>query len=225
MRTHLKAKAPVVCRQIRGVTIAELLIVSVLFFSRLSLATMFMMRGKRVSVKTETLCRVQNEAVKLTRKLTQDLNRGTMKDGTGQYDLNGLIFLSSRPVDPDTEAEIAFDTTTGKIVWKQWVAYYRDPTVNQVRRFSKPLTPYVSRPIEATGSWVLPDLPGLPPKEGLTVAEDITEFFPTGRMTDTAMEFTIRAQREVPLGNMTDKEKLVEVEISTMIRMGDGMTP
>ena len=57
------------------------------------------------------------------------------------------------------------------------------------------------------------------------VAEDITEFFPTGRMTDTAMEFTIRAQREVPLGNMTDNEKLVEVEISTMIRMGDGMTP
>ena len=124
---------------------------------------MFMVRGKRVSVKTETLCRVQNEAVKLTRKLTQDLNRGTMKDGTGQYDLNGLIFLSSRPVDPDTEPEIAFDNTTGKIVWKQWVAYYRDPTGNQVRRFAKPLTPYVSRPIDASGSWVLTDLPGLPP--------------------------------------------------------------
>ena len=102
----------------RGFTITELLIVSVLFFSLLSLATMFMMRGKRVSVKTETLCRVQNEAVKLTRKLTQDLNRGTMKDGTGQYDLDGLIFLSSRPVDPDAEAEMTFDNTTGKIVWK-----------------------------------------------------------------------------------------------------------
>ena len=83
----------------------------------------------------------------------------------------------------------------------------------------------MSRPIDATGSWVLTDLPGLPPKEGLIVAEDIAEFFPTGRMTDTAMEFTIRAQREVPLGNMSDNEKLVEVEFSTMIRMGDGMTP
>lgn len=216
MRTHLGRG---------GVTITELLIVSVLFFSLLSLATMFMVRGKGISVKTETLCRVQNEAVKLTRKLTQDLNRGTMKDATGQYDPNALIFLSSRPVDTTTEPEIEFDNSTGKIVWKQWVAYYRDPDTNQVRRFSKPLSPYVSRPIDASGSWLLADLPGLPPASGQTVAEDITEFFPTGRMTNTAMEFTIRAQREVPLGNMGADEKLVEVEMSTMIRMGDGMTP
>ena len=209
----------------RGVSIAELLIVSILFFSLMSLVTMFMVRGKRMSVRTDTLCRVQNEAIKLTRKLTEDLNRGTIWGGlTGQWQNGGLIFLSSKPLDSSTGPALEFDPK-GRIVWKQWVAYYRDPSTNEVRRFSKPLPSEVSDPALAAGSWMLPDLPGLPPSEGHTVAVGIVEFYPTGRDLEDAMEFLVKGQAEVPLGNLKQAEKLVEVEISTMIRLGAGLKP
>lgn len=210
----------------RAVTIVELLIVATLFFGLLSLVTMFMVRGKRMSVRTETLSQVQNEAVKLTRKLAEDLNRGTLGGGvSGEWGNGSLIFLSSKPLDSSLGPVLEFDTASGAVVWKQWVAYYLDPTKSEVRRFSQPLPTPVSDPLLATGGWVLADLPGLPSSNGTVVALGIVEFFPTGRTLDDAMEFSVKARGEVPLGNIGEAEKIVEVAMSTMIRMGASAGP
>lgn len=191
-----------------------------LFFGLLSLVAMFMVRSKRYAVRTEVLSNVQQEAVKLSRKLAEDVNRGTVSGITSMWSSDAVVFLSSKPVDADTEPALEFNQSTGQVVWKQWVAYYRDPSTNIVRRFSKPLATPVSDSVAAQGIWDLSELPGLPPNTGKVVATNIAEFHPTGRETANTMEWKITASDELPLGNLTAEEKLVEVEMYTMIRMG-----
>lgn len=209
----------------RGVSIVELLVIAGLFFGLLSLVALFMVRSKRYAVRTEVLSRVQQEAVKLSRKLSEDVNRGTISGITSMWSSDGVVFLSSKPVDATTEPALEFDPSTGQVVWKQWVAYHRDSDSKEVRRFSKPLPTPVSDSRIATDIWDLSELPGLPKNTGKIVATNIVEFFPTGRDTDNTMEWKIKASGELPLGNLSQAEKIVEVEIFTMIRMGATVGP
>jgi hypothetical protein len=203
---------------IRGVSVVEVLIVAVLFFGLLSLVASFLVKGKRLAVRTESLSSVQQEAVKLTRALAQDLNRGTQIDM--RWASGALVFLSSKAVDPTSEPELEFEAGTGRVVWKQWVGYYLDPASMEVRRFTQALASPSSDPFSITGGLLETDLPGLPSSQGRVVARQILDFVPTGRVAENLMEFRVRAQGQVPLGNLTDQEKIIEVELSTMIRMG-----
>lgn len=200
----------------RGLTIVELLIVCTLFFGLMTLVAMFLVRGKRLAVKTEVLGRVQHQASVLARKLSRDLNRGTRTEW--EWADGSLIFLSSAPVN-SSDPPIEFEAGTGRILWKKWVAYYLNPDTNQVLKYESPLETPTADPATAPRVWLTEDLPGLPPSQGRPVAREILSFFPSRPAGPNLIMFEIRAFGEVPLGNMGEAQKRVEVGISTLVRV------
>ena len=207
----------------RGFSILEMVIVSGLFFGLLALVSAFVVKGKRIAVRTETLASVQHEATKLVRALSQDLGRGTME--TPKWSVGSLIFLSSKPVDRSAEPELEFDASSGKVLWKSWVGYHLDPADGKVRRFVSPLATPVAEPIDAPNEWDLTDLPGLDLSTGRIVAKQIIEFVPEGAPSADYIRYRVRARGEVPLGNLSAVEKTVEVELSTTVRLGTVFRP
>lgn len=195
----------------------ELLIVATLFFALLALVSSFMVKGKGLAVRTETLATVQREAQKLVRALATDLGRGTMS--VPQWESGALIFLSSKSMN-DSEPELEFSDTDGRVVWKSWVAYYLDPDTKTVRRFQTALPTYVTEPADAQLVWTLPDLPTLDQSTGKIMANGIIDFVPTGNPSPDHVLYTVRAEGTVPLGNLSEAEKKIEVEISTVVRLG-----
>lgn len=198
----------------------ELLIVSVLFFGLLTLVSVFVVRGKRLAVKTESFASVQREAIKLARAIGEDFNRAT--DKQHNYNNDTVMFLSSKPVDQATEPVLEFDAATGQVLWKQWVAYYLHEPEKVVKRFNKPLPTPVSDPLFATGAWDMTEFPtlALSPNEGRAMAKGITEFAVSRALGPNMWEFRIVAEGEVPLGNMSKEDKKVRVEIETGVRLG-----
>jgi hypothetical protein len=198
----------------RGVSIVEVLVVSVLLFGLLTLLAMFLVRGKKLAVKTETVGRVQHQASVLARKLSRDLYRGTWEGS--QWEDGALIFLSSKPVNP-IEPPVDFEPGTGKTMWKKWIAYYLDRNTNEVLRYESPLAAPTADPITAPLAWLLADLPPVTP--GRPMARGISSFVPAGAGGARTIRFSIVAFGDVPLGNLGAAEKRVEVGISTLVQV------
>ncbi len=195
----------------------EVLIVAVLLFSLLSLVTNFLVKGKRMTVKTEALSSLQREATKLSRALGRDLARAC--GDRYQWGTEGIIFLSTKSTD-SAQPTLEFDSATGMVLWKKWVAYSLDSETQTVRRYTQDLAGPTPDQFAPPSAWDLADLAGLPVNEGKTVANNILEFVPTGKADSQSMEFRIVAVGRVPLGNMAEKDKELRVEIKTMLRLG-----
>lgn len=203
----------------RGVSVVETLIVSALFFGLLTLLVAFFMKGNRMAVKTEAMSRVQHEASRLARAVAGDLYQGTWK--WSQWSNGNLIVLSSRPNDV-SEPALEFKPLTGEVLWKKWVAFVLDPNSGEVRRHEVPLASNTADlttvPLPMLN---LPDLPTLPPGGGRVVGRNILEFAPMGSPTSGTIEFRVKAGTEVALGNLSKEEKVVEVALTTTIRVGE----
>lgn len=198
-------------------TIIEVLIVSTLFLGLLILVTTFMVKGKRMATKTESLASLQREVTALSRSLGRDLARATAD--RFQWGKQGIIFLSSKSADSD-QPNLEFDTNTGSVKWRQWMAYSLDEKTQTVRRYSQALATPTGDQFAPASAWDLADLSGLPIGEGKVMGRQILEFIPTGKADSQSLEFRIVAGGEVPLGNLSEQEKEIKVEVKTTLRLG-----
>lgn len=205
-------------RRRAGISVVETLIVSALFFGLLTLLVAFFVKGQRMAVKTEAVSRVQHEASRLSRAVASDLYQSTWK--WSQWSDGALIVLSSRPGEDD-EPALEFQPLTGEVLWKKWVAFVLDPTTGEVRRHEVRLNSETADlstlPLPVLN---LTDLPALDPAKGKVVGRDILEFAPMGSHSSGTIEFRVKAGTEVALGNLKPEEKMVEVALSTTIRLG-----
>ena len=186
------------------------------------LLAQFLSKGSKYAHRTETISGVQREATKLTRALSLDLSRSTVD--RFQWGAGSMIFLSSRSVDSNAPA-VEFDPVTGGVMWREWAAYYLDQSAHVVRRFQQALAPPTSDPIAPDSLWQLADLPDLPQDQGRVVARNIEDFSPTGKATSQSIEIKVVAKDVLKVGNVSNAEKNVQVEISTIIRLGSVKKP
>ncbi len=200
-------------------SIAEVLVVASLFFGLLALVVLFFVRGNRLAVRSEMFGRVQNEAILLTRALSRDLYQSTWE--WTQWDDGQLIFLSSRPLSANAGSEpaVEFESGTGRVIWKKWVAYILDDETGRVLRYEEPMSPPRADLTGVTSPFELADLSDLEQSQMRVVARQISSFVPEGLVGPNLVRFRVVARGELPLGNLSEDEKVIEVGMVTSIRL------
>lgn len=113
-----------------GFTLIEIGVVISLTLGLLALVGVYFARGQRYAAESRAYAEAQSAATAILRSMTEEL--GYCAFDPRVVEPGCAFFLSYRPADDD---EAVLDlTNSGQILWRKWIGYYLDPTLQQVVR-------------------------------------------------------------------------------------------
>lgn len=202
----------------RGVTLLEAVIVFSLMAGLMTLVTMFFVRGQRYTIATETYATVQRQATAVLGRITDEMYKGARRQMVVGTDNRDVVFLSFSPVDPagPEEPAVQFESTTGRLVWKKWVAFTYDESSKEVRRVEVPL----ASPVTDLAVPVVPepDLPALRTSStARPIGRDVSRFevYPSAG----GVSVSVTVGRLMPVAALSEAQKDVSVNVKMEVNL------
>ena len=201
----------------RGVTLLEATIVLSMMIGLMVLMTMFFVRGQRYTLATEAYAGVQRQASLLLGKITSELYRASAQQMVIGEDHDEIAVLSNAAPQPQAgQAALEFDENSGLIVWKKWVAFYHDPTRNELRRLETPLssvTTDLETPVSPSVDFPVWRLDS----DGQTLGVNVLGFQVSESPGGVSVSLSIG--KDMPLPNLTEDQKELVVNVVMEIHM------
>jgi hypothetical protein len=189
--------------------------VMTLTLALMTLMALFLVRGQRYAAEIETYSSVQSSANTLLRKMTDDIYRSSADQVV--VGGSGLIFLSFGPTDDD-QPPLELEATTGKILWKKWVAYYLDGPSETIYRGELPLADTLTDlSVAAAPAVDLATFPSAPGVSLRTLPGKVKAFSVT-QMGDR-IRLRLRTRGMAPISARTDAQREVEVSVETDVAL------
>lgn len=173
-------------------------------------------QGIRYVKETDSYAYPQKEGAVLVRKLSEELSNSHERWVIPGLGSGSIRFLSAES--PETQAStLEFNASSGRIVWKKWVAYVWNPTQQRVTRYEMPLSPTTSDLTNEPDPGILPDeFPTQPNLRSRVVGRNIVDFriLPSGTSQHT---LTVTAEKQVPVATRGKIPERVRVTMTATV--------
>lgn len=127
-----------------------------------------------------------------------------------------IIFLS-HTTGSSADPLIEFKGATHQVVWKRWVGIYHDLTTKELRLTSFALTPATDN--LSSKPWPSVNLSKMKAKNFRPIGHHIEGF--SVDSFGSMVSIQVLAQSESRVSFRTDKDKLIEIELSAQVRIGN----
>lgn len=209
-------------RASQGLTLLEAVLVFALMMGLMLLITAFFIKGQRYATASEAYGSTQRQATILLGRIVDELHKASrlhLMVGPSNDEIAAISFADPEGTGTGTgQAEVQFDTSTGRLVWKKWVAFYHDEPSRQVRRVETPL-PSTTTDLAAAPT-PLPDFPSLRSNpQAKPIGQDVRDF--EVGLTATGASLTVTVAKQLPLTMLKEAEKDVSVTVRMDIHMLD----
>ncbi len=205
-------------RASQGLTLLEAVLVFALMMGLMLLITAFFIKGQRYATASETYGSTQRQATILLGRMVDELHKASrlhMMVGSSNDEIAAISFADPEGASAG-QPEVQFDTSTGRLVWKKWVAFYHDEPTRQVRRVETPL-PSTTTDLAAAPT-PLPDFPTLRSNpQAKPIGQDVRDF--EVGLTATGASLTVTVAKQVPLSMLKEAEKDVSVTVRMDVHM------
>lgn len=200
----------------RAFSLLELMVGMAVLVSFLSMTYFTLAQGVRYVKETDSYAYPQKEGAVLVRKISEELANSHERWVIPGLSSGSIRFLSAE--NPETQVStLDFNASSGSIIWKKWVAFVWNPTLQAVTRCELPLSPTTSDLTTEPDPGYLPDeFPTLPNVRKRVVARNIVDFriVPSGTGQHT---LTVTSEKQVPVASRGNKPERVRVTMSATI--------
>lgn len=200
----------------RAFSLMELMIGMAVLTAFLAMTYFTLAQGIRYVKQTDSYAYPQKEGAVLVRRLSEELGNSHERWVIPGLNSGSIRFLSAE--NPETQSSmLQFSASSGRIIWKKWVAYVWDPTLQTVTRYEMPLTPTTSDLTSEPDPGTLPnDFPTVPNLRKRIVGRNVVDFkiMPSGTSQHT---MTVTTEKQVPVSTRGTIPERVRVTMSATV--------